>query len=154
MPTPHFVGDYTINSIEYSTGVHWVSRKPAVYETGIKGLTIVSDYVILAPSGRLFLPDNYAIDGITGITGWPWERLLARPWLKNNCWHHDGFCQLVRLGLLDASYIPQIHEEFLRGCIRDGAWKWQAEIAYRMVSKFGNPKANTEHLNRPVLIAP
>jgi hypothetical protein len=141
----------TKNQAKYKDGRHWVLDEDAVYETNIIGYRAVTDFVCLNEGGQIFLGKHYATDGITGITGYPWEKLIARNWLRNNCWHHDGFYQLMRLGLLPIGLKDEVDKELRRTSIRDGAWVWQADAVYFMVSKYGSVADKWDH---PVIIVP
>lgn len=140
------------NRVDYKTGYNWVLAKPSLFETGITGFGCANQFVSIYPDGTMLLQQDYAIDGITGVTGYPWEKLIARPWLRNNCWPHDGFYQLMRTGKLPITLKAKVDVSFMNGCLRDGAYYWQALLAYKMVSNFGT--IGDEEQTHPVYSAP
>jgi hypothetical protein len=156
LPFDHspIIGEVTKDSIQYTKGYNWVSKKPALYQTSILGYNAVTEYVVLNEKGQLYLKHGYAIDGISGVTGYIWEKLLSFGWLRNNCWPHDGIYQLVRLCLLPLTMKAVADEDLKKGSIRDGAWAWQAEIAYQFVKRFGTAVPNSESNVHPTFTAP
>jgi hypothetical protein len=142
-----------INRVAYKEGYHWVLAENCVFTTNIFGYNCETDFVVLKEDGRIFLSKDYAIDGITGITGYPWEKLIARPWLRNNCWPHDALYQLIACGELPRKLKWLVDNNFRNGCIKDGAYKWQANLAFVLVDKYGKATKPDEDLH-PVLYAP
>lgn len=143
----------TADRVLYSDGFRWQLREPAVFETGIKGFTCVTEYVVLTCHGRLHLKSGYATDGITGITGKPWACLFERKWLRRGSFGHDGLYQLIRIGLLPRELRDKADQLLRQWCIEDGAWKWQADAVYKIVAETA-ADAVLPSSERPVLVAP
>lgn len=143
----------TENAVKYSRGYHLQLRDDAVFSSGITGFAVATEFVSLLPTGRICLRHGYATDGITCITGTPWEFLLSRPWLVNGSFPHDGIYQLIRLGLLPAKVKKQADEMLREVCVLGGADQWQADIVYRFVEHLGG-LAGLEDGERPLLEAP
>jgi len=143
----------TSDRVHYSTGYRWQLREDAIFDTGIKGVTAVTDYVVLDTHGKLFLRGGYATDGVTGITGTPWACLLEKQWLKRGSFGHDGLYQLIRAGLLDREHRRTADALLKKWCLKDGAWEWQAETVHRVVKKMAGD-AIMPSSERPILVAP
>lgn len=139
--------------IEYYDGYHWILAKETTYQTNILGFEVKTDYVSLSAKGVLVLQPRYASDGVTGITGTPWQNLLERKWLRRGAFGHDGLYQLIRLGLLPKEYRRDADDLMKMWCIEDGAWEWEAGIVWRFINKWGGEAINPK-TERKLLIAP
>lgn len=140
----------TKGKVEYSKGYRYQLKNMAVFETGILGFSICTEFVTLSPTGTLWLRSGYATDGVTGITGSVWAPLLERKWLIYGSFGHDGLYQLMRLRLLPSTFRPLADRLLKEWCLSAKAPQWQADAVLFMVENFGR----VTDPDREILIAP
>lgn len=145
-------GAATRGQVRYSSGYRWQLRQSVVYQTGIKGYTVNHEWFVLTCHGELWLRDGYATDGITGVTGWVWEPLLSRGWLRYASFGHDALCQAIRINLLPKSLSSTAHDLLRQWCLEAGAKKWQTDLVFLAVLRFN--EISTGGGDRPILVAP
>lgn len=99
------------------------------------------DYACLHLDGLLIIKKGYAWDGPSGPT-------IDTPSFMRGSLVHDAFYQLMREGLLDLSWRPEVDVLLRDHCIEDGMSRWRARIVRWGVARFGEKHA------RPIPIPP
>ncbi len=69
------------------------------------------------------------------VPKWLWD---SDKYCKIASLFHDILCQLIREGLLDKKYKPYIDKLYRTMLIEGGMSKWQANLRYLALRKFGN----------------
>lgn len=124
-----------MSCIKFSRGYKYQTRATHVERTRITPkATITTDWLSLDPDGNLTIACGYAWDGASGPT---WDGKSS----MRGSLSHDGFYQLIRLGLLSRWWKPMIDSEFRRICIEDGMFQWRANAWYWAVRKFASGAA-------------
>ncbi len=102
-----------------------------LYSTGVEiiGFDLFTSYIALRPDGDLSIYPGYAWDGATWCPDFDW---IIRGSLI-----HDALYQLMRLRQLPPDCKPAADAALRRACLADGAWRWQAEVVHRAVTRFG-----------------
>jgi len=134
------------------TKKRWKYRlaEPYVFrETVITGVSSLGSYINLYTSGSLFLDKGYAWDG----SSIPFKGLI--PWnTEKHCMIasliHDALYQLIRTKRLSYLRRKRADEIYRDLCIKGGMSKWQANLRYKMLRRFGKIKPEKEN---PVLEA-
>ena len=98
-------------------------------DTPILGLNIDTEFVYLAPSGRVHVRPHYAWDGPSGPT-------IDTPSFMRGSLFHDALYQLMRAGLLDHKYRIVADELLRQICLEDGMPAWRAWYVYQCVRMF------------------
>lgn len=122
--------------IHYASGYRYQLRRPHVEKTAVRPpARIETDWLALDPDGTLYLFAGYAWDGASGPTFDSKSSMRASL-------SHDGFYQLLRLGLLAAEWREAVDAEFHRICREDGMWSWRAALWHQAVRRFASPAAD------------
>ncbi len=113
-----------------------------IHKVGLPDAIGLSGDFVRIENSELILRKYYAWDGST---------VPMKKWLKIVGWKSDKFCkkasvihdalyQLMRAGLLDKDY-KDIADQLYRGlCVKGGMSKWQANLRYWALNKFGSLK--------------
>ena len=105
-----------------------------MFKTSIRPPTdIVSEFIVLSRDGRLYCMSGYPWDG---ATWYPDTKSIRRASLG-----HDALCQLIRDGLLEAHWLPQVNLDFK-------AWALESGIALALRSEPGMIRAAKKILAR------
>ena len=108
-----------------------LAKKASIVLEWLKGISYDSDFVKITPDGTLTAKKGYAWDGPSGLT------IDTRDSLQGSLWHDIGY-QLIRAGVLSkALYKPKFDGLLYDTCVKDGMWKWRAELWLRGVIKLG-----------------
>jgi hypothetical protein len=108
---------------------------------------IVTEYVTLSRSGRLWIRHGYAWDGPSGPTCDSHDSMRGSL-------VHDALYQLIREGLLDRDVHRDPADRELRDiCVEDGMSAFRAGLWFDAVRKFGQ-KAACGDGGRPAQSAP
>jgi len=129
----------------YKSGYKFQLADDMTIETGIKGHTVVTDYLILTIHGLLCIKKGYAWDGATAFPDFRWI-------IRGSAIHDAGF-QLVRLGHLDRRHIVTFNRLLEKCCKEDRAPWGMPAIVYQGVKRFGNG-ATLPSAERQVQVAP
>ena len=131
----------------YKAGYKYqLSRDYEVQTNVFPDQDIVTEYVCLSKSGLLKLKEGYASDGPSGPT------VDTKDSIRGS-FGHDGFYQLIRLGLLDNKWRPVCDSELRRWCLEDGMCEFRAWYWYEGVRLFAGPASEPINDN-PELSAP
>lgn len=125
-----------LRCIQYSDGYRYQLR--AAYAIRLPELAdpsrapIVTEWLELDPDGTMRFRPGYAWDGASGPT------FDSKSSMRGSL-VHDGGYQLVRLGLLPASFRAALDLIFRRICREDGMWAPRAWAWYHAVRIFAKP---------------
>ncbi len=119
-------------------GYDYKLAAPEIVQVGIFD-TISHEYLLLC-DGMLTLKKDYAWDG----SSIPLKKLYK--WLRDVDKYckiaslvHDGLCQLMREELLPRTHKQYADDLYRRMCIEYGMKKWEADLRYWALRKFGDP---------------
>ncbi len=107
---------------------------------------IITEYLTLSSSGRLFIRHGYAWDGPSGPT------IDTRTSMRGSL-VHDALYQLIRDGLLNIDQRVLSDIELHDICVEDGMHPWRAHIWLDSVGAMGASSACGDG-GRPVRTAP
>lgn len=115
--------------MKYQKGFKYQLVETLRYDTGIvQGKDVVTHFIELSPTGILSIKEGYAWDGASGPTIDTKSSMRA-------ALVHDALYQLMRQEYLDIEY-RHAADRILRDIlIKDGMWKWRANIWYKAVRK-------------------
>lgn len=134
-------------SIKYKAGYKYQLAEGYCCWTGIKRKApITTSYAALSATGYLAVHRGYAWDGPSGPT-------FDTPNFMRGSLVHDVLYQLIRDGLLPASFRRQADDELRRICIEDGMSRFRAWYVWRAVRWFGAYSSRPQD-SRPVITAP
>jgi hypothetical protein len=137
--------------VKVKDGYKYQLQDATIFSTGILNRDISTDFIVLNRQGRLLLSKGYATDGITGISKYPWRKVLERDWLLYASFGHDALYQLMREGLLPKELKPLMDDLLVKWSLEAGAWKWQTDIVHGLVSMFGSNHADKK---RDIIVVP
>lgn len=136
----------TTNHIAYEEGYKYQLYADCLLMTPIRGFHCQVPFAELHPDGSLILRKGFAWDGASGPT------FDSKSSFRGSA-GHDVLFDMLRRNLLPHDPCFHLANVFLREqCIRDGMWKWRANMWFRAVEKFGNAHAAVKP--DKVLIAP
>jgi len=96
---------------------------------------------ICIENNALNIKKHYAWDGssipLKNAWSWIWN---SDKYCKRASLIHDALCQLIRAGLLDLTYRFYADDLYRNMCIEDGMSKWQADMRFWFLRKFGKSK--------------
>ena len=105
-------------------------------QTGLSGVSIVTEFVSLEPNGLLRITAYYAWNG----SNWSSDEHAMIASLV-----HDALCQLMRLGLLSRTVFRKPADALYRDIsIAEGINKYRAGFRYRMLRWFGKSSTYPE----------
>ena len=109
------------------------------YQTGIKGYTIETDFIVLTPAGEMLIRKRYAWDGSSGPTYDSKNSMRASA-------AHDALYQLMRMRLLPRS--KRFLADYLLDRIlkEDGMWKVRRWYWVRGVEWFAYDATNPDNI--------
>lgn len=99
--------------------------------------TLTTEWITLTPSGKLTLAKGYCWDGASGPA-------VDTPSFMRGSAVHDALCQLIKLGLLAATYFAEATRELLRWCKRDGMWSPRRAWVRWAVDEYGRNYMNDD----------
>lgn len=121
--------------MKYCEGYKYQLHEDCTLQTPITGFNVARLYFELDASGKLTVKAGYAWDGASGLT-------IDTKSCMQGALGHDALYQMMREGLLPHDPCFRLANEFLRDqCIKDGMWKWRANIWFKAVERFGNAHA-------------
>lgn len=120
--------------IVYRAGYKYQLHAPYNYDTGIRGVEYVSDFLVLQIDGVLRIAAGYAWDGPSGPT---YDTTSA----MRGSLVHDALYQLMRAGHLPNDHRLRADELLYRMCREDGMGRVRAWAWYRMVRWFASGAA-------------
>jgi hypothetical protein len=150
--------------MKYRHEVHkYILEEDELYNTGIKGYDIDTQFIKLSPDGIMLLRKGYQSDGPSGPT-------VDTPWTIPAAFGHDAGYDLIQMGLLPMEYQHVFDGLFYQLLIRDGnIWadrkptilrpilkKWvenRALLWYTGVYDFGKSSCNPKNIEQ-ILEAP
>ena len=132
--------------IKYREGYKYQLAETYMVYIGIVLPRPVDTEWLILENGWLTIKRGYAWDGPSGPT-------IDTPDSMRAALIHDALYQLMRLGLLDISYRPQVDDLLHEICVEDGMVHIRAELWEEAVSHFAAAAARSDN-EPPVLIAP
>jgi hypothetical protein len=136
-----------MSGIRYRAGFKYQLAEAVAVETAIRPPKPAATlYVQLDPDGTMFIKSGYAWDGPSGPT-------VDTPSAMRGSLVHDALYQLIRLGLLAASFRAAADAEYRRLCLADGMWPIRAALHFDALRLFGGSSA-APSAERPILTAP
>lgn len=132
--------------IEYKSGYKYQLAGTCVYNTGIMGYEITSEYLSLYKNGLLVILKGYCWDGPSGPT------VDTKTFMRGSL-IHDAIYQLIREGKLPMQ-VRQIADHELRTvCLQDGMMQFRAWYVYHSVDIAAADAANPKN-KKKVIKAP
>lgn len=138
----------------YLKGYKYELLRTETVKTKIEGVEVNTDcdfipdkpvYIVLFPTGELFVKERYAWDGASFLT------FDTKSTMKGSL-IHDALYQLMREGKLDRSW-RKYADELLRDiCIEDGMWKFRANLWCWFCQKFGEKSSKPSKKPRGKII--
>lgn len=107
---------------------------------------IITEYITLDKDGTIHIAKGYAWDGPSGPT------IDTKSFMRGSL-VHDGFYQLMRMGLLPRTFRDSADRELQRMCIEDGMWRIRAWFVYTG-TKIGAAAAVLASSKKKILSAP
>jgi hypothetical protein len=107
----------------------YITTKAHVFETGIMGFLISSEYLEMDDHGKMTIKNDYCWNGANCF---PDLESIIRGSLG-----HDGGYQLIRQGYLPFECKDAFDRLLQRCCLEDGMNEWLADKVYLAVSKCG-----------------
>lgn len=132
--------------IKYKKGYKYQLWETYTTQTDIVGYDIVTDFIILTPSGLLTILKFYAWDGPSGPT------FDSKNFMEGSLLH-DALYQLMRMGLLPQRYRKYADDRLKADCIRDGMCKFRATYVHFGVDRAAMAAADPKNL-KPIFTAP
>lgn len=130
--------------IYYKEGYRYQLHEDTTFETGIKGFTLITDFLSLNRHGTLTCKKGYAWNGVN-------KPAINTKTNKRGSLVHDAMYQLIEEKLL-AHYYRKVADRLFRNvCLEDGMMRFRAWYCYKAVRKAGGKYCRTP---KPVLIAP
>lgn len=131
--------------MKYSMATHYKFKLEKNYSCwiGIFGYEFHNRYMSLAPEGNFVQKYGYMWDG----SSIPYKKLLRilslgfydpDKYCKIASLVHDGICQAIREGRIDAKEKPQADLLYYSMIIEGGMSKKQAKRRYKAIRKFGD----------------
>jgi len=132
-------------------GSSWYTTTETRYfNTVIVGQEVNHKYFKLDIDGWLTIYPGYSYDGPTSV---PYIKIFGRllfRWIFRAALPHDVLYQAIRLSLIPKECRKQADILLKRLCIEDGAWKWQASIAYFILRKGAKSAADKKNARKKV----
>lgn len=104
--------------------------RPYAINIGIRGYSVDTDYLKLAPDGGLEIAESYAWDGPSGPT-------IDTPDFMRGSLVHDALYQLIRIEEIPYAYRAYADLLLKKICLEDGMWRFRAAYVYLSVRLFG-----------------
>lgn len=101
-----------------------------IYLPELLNYSIQTPYIQVKPNGHMMITEEYAWDGASGPT------IDTKSSMRGSL-VHDALAQLMRMGLLPASFRKVSDAILERINLEDGMWPVRANIWEKILNKFG-----------------
>lgn len=132
--------------IHYRKGYKYQLAALLLFDTGITGYDIKTEFIELSPLGLLLIKSGYAWDGASGPT------IDDDTNMRPSC-VHDALYQLLRMGLLPPEYRELADEILEFTCREDGMPGVRAEAWHLGVDLFAGSAADPRN-KKEVFVSP
>ena len=122
--------------MKYRKGYKYQLAEKEHFQTPLLGFSIVTEFIVLHPSGRMVIDSGYAWDGASGA--------IDTDTILRGSLGHDALYQLMRQRYLPQDCRKKIDDYFEELCLEDGMCTFRADYindAVKLLAEFAaDPK--------------